>query len=139
MLFGADRDILYLEDATEAVKSIDGSRSQGIRQSIEKFLDSPNAAFDKQVEPHLHQARDLGTNTRAFCTWCVDEDSSRELCVVHTIYDKGDEAKFFAEISEFNTEGEELKQQFEELTDEQYAEWIQSMRSNSNFIVVSNE
>lgn len=139
MLFGADRDVLYLEDATEAVKTIDGSRSQGIRQSIEKFLDSPDAAFDKQVEPHLHQARDLRTNTRAFCTCCVDEDADRELCVVHTIYDKGDEARFFAKTSEFNAEGETLKQQFEELTDEQYSEWIQSLRSNSDVIVVSND
>lgn len=112
MLFGADRAVYYLPAAKNSLHEIDGSRESGIRQSVEKFLSSPDSAFDKSIHAHLRQARDLETNTRAFATWCQDEDRGRELCVVHDIYRKRNESEYFAKKDEFNREGASFKQEF---------------------------
>ncbi|MFD1687529.1 hypothetical protein [Halobellus litoreus] len=139
MIFGAERAVLYLEKPVETLQAIDGSRRQGIRSSIEKLLDSPDSAFDKSVGSHIHQARDLGTYTRAFCTWCVDEDASRELCVVQAIYGKGNEAKYFEMVDRFDQDGKQWKQQFQELPDGNYDEWAESIESNGDLILVRSD
>jgi len=139
MIFGADRAVLYLEKPVETLDAIDGSRSQGIRRVVEKFLDSPDSTFHKSVGAHLHQARDLGTNTRAFCTWCVDEDASRELCVVQAIYGKGDESRYFDMVDGFDDDGAEWKQQFQELPNGRYNEWAESIEADDNLILVRSD
>lgn len=139
MLFGAERVVLYLEPPVQTLASIDGSRESAIRQAIEKFLSSPDSTFDKSVDANLHQVRDLNTNTRAFATWCQDEDSKRELCVVHTIYRKRNEADYFAHTNTYSEDGKEYKTRFKGLSDEEYQNWLESMKEQDGLIVVLSE
>lgn len=137
-LFGTDRAVYYLQAATQTLTALDGSREQAIRSTLEKFLSSPSTAFDKQIAPHVHQARDLNTNTRAFATWCQDRDAGRELCVVHAIYRKRNEAEYFTEKPTFNDQGEEWYSQFLGLTDADYAEFCETMQADDAVILVED-
>lgn len=139
MLFGAERVVLYLEPPVRTLAALDGSREKHIRRSVEKFLSSPDSAFDKQIDRYLHQVRDLNTNTRAFTTWCQDESSNRELCVVHAIYRKRNEADYFALTSDYNQDGKEFDAQFEQLDETEYENWVENVESDENVIVVSSD
>lgn len=120
MIFGAERTVLYLESATKALDNIDGSREKAIKQSIENFLSSPDSAFNKSLDSHIHQVRDLNTNTRAFATWCKNEEISKELCVVHVIYRKRNQDDFFARLTQYNSSGKDFKAMFKHLDENEY-------------------
>ena len=139
MLFGAQRAVLYLEAANETLNNLDGSRRKGIRQSVEKFTSSPDKAFNKSVDSFIHQSRDLGTNTRAYATWCASKALSRELCVVHTIYRKKNENKYFAELPLYNEQGREFSEQFDSLSKQTYPEWEEKMKSRSGVLFVTGD
>lgn len=126
-IFGADRLVLYLEDAVDALDSLDGSREQRITSAVEKFLDSPESTFDKTVDSHVWQVRDLNTNTRALATWCQNTTVDAELCVVHLIYQKTNERHAFAHRSEFDTEGEAFQERFSGLDSQDYSSWKSQM------------
>lgn len=137
-IFGAKRYILYLEAATQTLSAIDGSRRQGIKQATEKFLSSPESAFDKQVSGYSYvwQIRHLRTNTRAFATWCQNKSANAELCVVLDMYDKKNEADYFAGISEYNDEGKQFDVKFSDLNGEEVRRWAHSMKDESEVILI---
>lgn len=135
-LFGTDRAVVYLEDPTDVLESIDGSRRDGIRTQTEKFLDSPSTAFDKKIDGHLHQVRHLNSNTRAFAAWCQDADAGRELCVVLVIYKKRNEDKFFAKKPAFNNEAGGWRKRFAGLSDDEYQTLLSKLRADPDFNLV---
>ena len=136
MLFGAERVVYYLPAAKNTLDDLDGSREKGIRQSTEKFLSSPDSAFDKSIRAHLRQVRDLNTNTRAFATWCQNEDAGKELCVVHDIYRKRNESVYFAKTDEFNREGASFKQEFSQLSEGRFEAWLVEADTDSKVLLV---
>lgn len=137
-LFGTDRSVLYLEEPTETIADIDGSRSQGIRSATEKFLSSPPTAFDKQIDSHLHQVRHLKSNTRAFAVWCQDQENDRELCVVLVVYRKRNERHFFNRKARFNDEGREWYDRFAGLSSDDYQAFLARRRSDADLLFVEN-
>lgn len=139
MLFGAQRAVLYLEAANKSLNDLDGSQRKGIRQSVEKFISSPDKAFNKSVDSFTHQSRDLGTNTRAFATWCESKSLNRELCVVHTIYRKKNENKYFAELTQYNKKGREFSEQFDSLTKKTYSQWEDKMKNKNGTLFVAEK
>ncbi len=139
MLFGAERAVYYLESPTATLEELDGSAKKGIRQSTEKFLDSPDSAFNKDILSHLQQVRHLKSNTRAFATWCQDEESNRELCVVQAIYKKGNQSAYFSHDRTYNKEGKQWKSRFSQLNDEEYQNWVEQKHKNSDVILVTTD
>lgn len=123
-LFGADRAVLYQEDPVNVLGEIDGSRSTAIRSSIEKFLDAPDSTFAKTVDDQVWQVRDLKTNTRAFCTWCQNETTNTELCVVHVVYKKANEQEFFRKTPLYSTEGGKIASKYAALGKDQHGEFL---------------
>lgn len=72
---------------------------------------------------------------RAFGTWCRDDD--RELLVVQAIYRKRNEGKYFDYLDEYDAEGREYKDQFQQLTDDEFQAWQQSLRDRDGVILQS--
>ena len=134
-LWGADRAVLYDRNAVTTLAELDGSRRIGIRQQLEKFLDSPSRAFDKSVGSFVHQARHLDSNTRAFATWCQNKAASRELCVVHTVYRKKNEKHYFGKLDEVNEVGRRWVAEVGDQTAADFDAAIDSRRGDDTYIV----
>lgn len=134
-IFGADRGVLYLEASVSTLENLDTSREQGITTATEQFLDSPKGAFDKSIDSSLWQVRDLNTNTRAFATWCQNQELSIEMCIVHLVYKKTNESDAFAQRSKFNTAGEEFQNLIAEQTDSKYTEWKTKIKDHPEYRV----
>lgn len=138
-LWGASRIILYLEGPVRALDDLDGSREQDFRTEARKFLDSPAAAFDKHPAEYLGHVRELGSKTRGFATWCQNTELNRELCVVHEIYKKENESKYWADLEEYDDAGQEFARQFSRLDSAKYEKWIRSMRASSETEIVVSD
>lgn len=134
-IFGADRYVLYLDAAVASFQDLDGARVQGIRQQCEKFLDSPQSTFKSNGWEYLGQIRDLDTNTRAFGTWCQNHGFDVELLVVHTIYRKANEGRYFARHEDFHSNGEDFATQFAEMDRDTFRQWKGDQRDNSDRIL----
>lgn len=137
-IIGAARYILYLEAATQTLSALDGSRRKGIRQVTEKFLSSPESTFDKQISRYNYvwQIRHLSTNTCAFATWCQNKTTNTELGVVLDMYDKKNEADYFADISEYNKVGNQFATKFSDLNEEEIHLWADSLKDASEVTLV---
>lgn len=138
-LWGADRVVLYLESPLSALKDLDGSREQDFRAEARKFLDSPAAAFDKHPSDYVGHIRELGSKTRAFATWCQNPAIDRELCVVHDIYRKTNESKYWPDLEDYDAAGQEFATKFQELDSEEYDDWLNSLKANSEIEVVTEK
>lgn len=134
-IFGADRGVLYLEAPVSALDDLDTSREQGITTATEQFLDSPGGTFDKTIDSSLWQVRDLNTNTRAFATWCQNEELDIELCVIHLVYKKTNESGAFAQRERFNTAGEEFQEMIAEQTKSEYTKWKSKIQDHLQYRV----
>ena len=132
-LFGAGRGVIYLESAVDALRAVDGSREEAITTSVEKFLDSPPSAFNKSVSAHVWQVRDLGTNTRAFATWCQNETIDCELCIVHYIYRKRNEKHAFDQLTAFDNEGESFQDRVSGMSQDRYESWKAQVESEDTY------
>ena len=135
-LWGADRYVVYLEAAVDALRSVDGARESGIRTAIEKFLDSPGGAFDKYPATHLGQIRHLDTKMRAFGTWCQNDALSAEACVVHDIYQKSNERAYWRDLDAYDGAGEEFARTFDELTAGASDQWLEQLRAAEGVLLV---
>ena len=80
-----------------------------------------------------------GSEPTFYETLGVDEDASRELCVVQAIYGKGDESRYFDMVDVFDEDGAEWKQQFQELPDGRYDEWAESIEADDDLILVRSD
>lgn len=137
-LWGADRIVLYLEAPVLALEDLDGSREQKFRAEAQKFLDSPAAAFDKHPSDYIDHIRELNSKTRAFATWCQNQAIDRELCVVHEIYRKKNEAKYWDDLEDYDAEGQQFASKFQELTSDEYDKWLESLKADSEIEVVTS-
>ena len=135
-LWGADRAVLYLPAATQTLDEIDGSRESGITNEAEKFLGSPRTAWDKHPEDYLWQIRHLGSNTRAFATWCQNEEVDFEMLIVQDIYKKANEDDYWDDTGEYNEAGRKYNEMFAALSREGYEEWIDSVADRDGFRLV---
>lgn len=135
-LFGANRTVLYLENAVDALKSLDGSRRDRITGAIEQFLDSPPGAFKKHPREYVGQIADRGSNTRAFATWCQSDSINIELCVVQIIYRKSNEDRFWDAIQQYNEEGEAFVDGISGMGSAEYEGYIEEARSEPDLRVV---
>lgn len=135
-IFGAERHVLYLEAAKQALDDIDGSREKAIRSSVEKFQSSPASAFDDHPGEFFGKIRDLDTNTRAFATWCQNHSADAELCVVQVIYKKTNEDEIWAKQSVFNREGRKFTEGIQEMNPGGYEDYIDGARNNPDLLLV---
>jgi hypothetical protein len=135
-LWGADRAILYLEASVMALDDLDGSREQDFRAETRKFLGSPAAAFDKHPTDYISHIRELGSKTRGFATWCQNQELNCELCVVHDIYRKENEKKYWPDLKKYDAAGKQFASAFQELDSEKYDTWIDAKRADSNLEIV---
>lgn len=138
-LFGADRYVLYLDAAVESFSDLDGARVQAMRRQSEKFLDSPQSVFKANGWEHLGQIRDLDTNTRAFGTWCQNDALDVELLVVHTVYRKSNEGKYFAMHESYHSQGAEYAERFTEMEQSDFQEWKQNQRDEQGRILAPDQ
>ncbi len=130
------RLVYYLEDARDALSSLDGSRETRIRNKLESFLDTPRSAFAKQLAGHVRQVKHRGSKTRAFVTWC--RGHFREVLVVHAVYRKRNEDRFFDYLQEYNHEGKQFADRFRELSDEEFEAWRASAKNRSDVLLVES-
>jgi hypothetical protein len=135
-LWGADRYVVYLEAAVDTLRAVDGARESGIRRSVEKFLDSPESAFDKYPATHLGQVRHLDTKMRAFCTWCQNDTLCAEACVVHEIYQKDNERAYWRDLDAYDEAGEEFARTFDELAAGASDEWLGQLHAAEDVLLV---
>lgn len=136
-IWGADRDILYLEGPVQTLDDLDGSREQDFRTETRKFLDSPAVTFDKHPADYVGHIRELGSKTRGFTTWCQNRELSRELCVVHEIYRKENEKAFWPDLEDYDAEGQKFATKFGQLDASRYDEWFTSLQSRSGVEVIT--
>lgn len=137
-LWGADRAILYLEAPVRALDDLDGSREQEFRAEARKFLDSPATTFDKHPAEYVGHIRELGSKTRGFATWCQNRRLDRELCVVHEIYRKENEAQYWSDLQAYDEAGHEFAVKFRDLDSNEYSEWTDSMRATPGVELVTS-
>jgi hypothetical protein len=135
-LWGADRFVLYLQAAVVALDDIDGSREKGIRNTTEKFLDSPGSTFDKYRGGYIGHIRDLDTKMRAFGTWCQNQQIDCEVCIVHDIYKKRNESAYWRDLEDYDRAGGEYATQFESLTTDTYEKWLRKLRTTDDVLLV---
>lgn len=126
-LWGANRAVLYLPAAAKTLDAIDGFRVNGITNTIEKFLDSPESAWDKTAGEFVWQARHLDSNTRAFTTWCQNEAADCELLVVLNIYKKSNEDAYWADIGDYNEQGQRYIEEFASMAADGVDEWVEEV------------
>lgn len=137
-IFGAQRVILYLPAAVKTLHDLDGAREKGIKTSAEKFLNSPESAFDKHPKEFVSHVRNLNTNTRAFGTWCQNRTVDSELCVVQDIYRKTNEDAFWRDIDDYNDQGKDYFGKFKQLDKVSYQEWLDKVSNDSSTKVVKS-
>jgi hypothetical protein len=135
-IFGAGRLVVYLPAATLALEDLDGSREQAIRRKAKKFLKSPESAFDKHPRDYIGHIRDLDTKTRAFATWCQNEDIQVEICLVHDIYRKENERDYWIDVDAYNNEGEGFDEEFQKLSKGEFDSWVQEKTNDDSVVVV---
>lgn len=128
------RFVYYLEDASDALSVLDGSRVNRIRTTVESFLDVPRSAFAKRLSPNIQQVKHRGSKTRAFSTWCQDE--TREVLVVHVVYRKRNGRRYFNHLDDYDEEGRQFKDQFRNLNDEEFEAWRQSVKTRNEVMLV---
>lgn len=138
-LWGADRYVLYLPEATRSLTDLDGSREQRIRQAVEKFLGSPDSAADKQPAEFIWHIRDLDTKTRAFATWCQNKEAGVSVLIVQDIYRKSNEDDYWVDLNEYNAEGEQFEDQFSALSSDNCIDWLESVADRMGHILVGHE
>lgn len=138
-IWGADRLVLYLPAATQALASIDGSRENEITNAAEKFLDSPETAWDKRREGYIYQIRDLGTSTRAFATWCQNPEIECEAFVVMEIYRKRNEDDYWGDKREYAREAQQYQEQFADFSRAEYDQWVEALPEREDHRVVVGE
>jgi hypothetical protein len=128
------RFVYYLEDASDAIASLDGSREHRFRATAESFLDAPRSAFAKRLSPNVRQIKHRGSKTRTFSTWCHDE--VREILVIHIVYRKRNEDAFFEKLHKYDEEGKQFIDRFRELTDDEFEAWRRSAQNRNEVILV---
>ncbi len=139
VIWDANRLVLYLPAAALTLADIDGSREKGITNQAEKFLNSSKATFNKRPGDFVWQIRDLGTNTRAFATWCQNHNIDCEMCVVQDVYGKKNEEEYWEDLGDYDEAGRRYCSMFEDLSQEEYDEWVSSVGSKENFRTVLSE
>jgi hypothetical protein len=77
-----------------------------------------------------------GSKTRAFVTWCRSD--FREVLVVHAVYRKRNEDRFFDHLREYNHEGKQFADRFRELSDDEFEAWKESARNRSEVLLVGS-
>lgn len=137
-VWGADRAVVYVGDAIDALSELDGDRVSGIRDSAEKFLESPGSAFDKSPRPHVQQVRDLDSNTRAFAVWCQNADEEFEVCIVYAVYKKTNENHYFGEVDEFNNNGQQYEAAVSGMSASRFQQKLDDWAASEDSIVVSD-
>lgn len=130
------RFVYYVEAAVATLSNVDPSRGRRFRNKIESFLDTPHSAFAKSLSPHTRQIKHRGAKLRAFVTWC--QDDTREVLVVHTIYRKRNETRYFDRLDDYDDEGRQFKEQFRELSNAEFDAWRESVKAHDELILVES-
>jgi len=137
-LFGADRVVAYLPEAVDSLADLDGSRESRIRSKIEGFKDSPAGAFEKHPREHAGQIKDRNSNMRAFGTWCQNADLDVEVCIIHDVYRKENEDRYWRQLEDYQDEGADYYTKFQTLTPAEYEDWKEEILNDDDFIIVTN-
>ena len=124
----------YLEDASDSLSALDGSRANRFRTTAESFLDGPRSAFSKRFSPNVRQLKHRRSKTGGFGTWCRSE--AREVLVVHVVYRKRNEESFFEHVDDYDEEGSQFKDRFEKLSDDEFEAWRASAKSHDEVTLV---
>jgi len=135
-LFGADRVVAYLPAAVASLNDLDGSREQRIRTKIEGFLDSPQSVFDKHPRDNLGQIKDRNAKIRAFATWCQNPAINLEVCVIHDIYRKKNEARYWDKLDGFSDKADQFADKVAELDASNFSSWKQQLKQNDDILLV---
>jgi hypothetical protein len=115
---GTDRYVLLLEDAAREYRTIDGSTRASLDALFDTFLTEPTPQSALEAEAKLpnplRQLKHRGGSVRGFTVWI--RGTGFDLLVVQTLFDKGDERRFYGRIDEFATDAESLRERFDEYT-----------------------
>lgn len=130
------RFIYYVEAAVATLSNTDPARQRRFRNKLTSFLDTPRSAFAKSRSPQIRQVKHRGAKLRAFVTWYRDD--SRQVLVVHAIYRKRNEEKYFDRLADYDEEGRQFKNQFQSLSNAEFEAWRESIENYDEVLLIED-